>query len=129
MQGKSFRENLKGNTSKDWRQYGYYRYWQHQKDRPGHFGIRGKRYKLAFYYGKGFKNNHKQADENTKFWDFYDLQKDPNELHNAYKDSTYQKVITKLKKELLKQRALLGDTDKDSKKIQNSIKTYWDSTS
>jgi len=129
MQGKSFRENLKGNTSKDWRQYGYYRYWQHQKDRPGHFGIRGKRYKLAFYYGKGFKNNHKQADENTKFWDFYDLQKDPNELHNAYKDSTYQKVITKLKKELLKQRELLGDTDKDSKKIQNSIKTYWDSKS
>jgi len=29
MQGKSFRENLKGNTSADWRNYSYYRYWDH----------------------------------------------------------------------------------------------------
>ncbi|MBT3748737.1 MAG: sulfatase-like hydrolase/transferase, partial [Bacteroidetes bacterium] len=47
MQGFSFRENVNGNTAADWRKYGYYRYWAHSKDRPGHFGIRGDRYKLA----------------------------------------------------------------------------------
>ncbi|MDX1701843.1 MAG: sulfatase, partial [Melioribacteraceae bacterium] len=54
MQGRSFRENIKGNTSDDWRNFAYYRYWQDQVDRPGHFGIRGHRYKLAFFYGNGF---------------------------------------------------------------------------
>lgn len=125
MQGHSFRENLKGNTSRDWRKYGYYRYWQHQKDRPAHFGIRGKRYKLAFYYGKGFKDNHQQADVNTRFWDFYDLEKDPNENRNAYNDPEYKEIIKELKKEILNQRELLGDTDADDKKVLEIVDTYW----
>jgi len=128
MQGKSFRENLKGNTSKEWRKYAYYRYWQHQEDRPAHFGIRGKRYKLAFYYGKGFKDkNHEEPNENTGFWDFYDLEKDPKEIHNAYENQEYQEIIEKMKADLIEKREEIGDTDKEDAEILEIISNYWNS--
>lgn len=127
MQGHSFRENLKGNTPEDWRTYGYYRYWDHSKDRPGHFGIRGKRYKLAFYYGNGLKvNEYSKEEQPEKYWDFFDLQKDPNELRNAYNDPEYQEIIKKMKKEIMNQRTLLGDTDADDPEVLGIINTYWD---
>jgi|TARA_R110000868_G_scaffold276646_3_gene536353 arylsulfatase A-like enzyme len=126
MQGASFRENLKGNTSRDWRKYGYYRYWQHQKVRPAHFGIRGERYKLAFYYGNGLKENNYSADEQpSSYWDFFDLQKDPDELHNAYNDPEYQDVIKKMKSEIMHQRNLLNDTDADNPEIHEIIANHW----
>ena len=128
MQGHSFRENLKGNTPNNWREYGYYRYWDHSKDRPGHFGIRGKRYKLAFYYGNALKcNGYTKENQPQKFWDFFDLEKDPNETHNAYNDSEYQDVIKVMKAEILKQREMLGDTDKEDKEVLQIIETYWNS--
>jgi len=126
MQGHSFRENLKGNTPSDWRKYGYYRYWQHQADRPGHFGIRGKRYKLAFFYGNGLKKNeHKDSEAPTQYWDFFDLQEDPNELRNAYNDLKYQDIIKKMKKEIINQRELLRDTDEGNNEILEIIAKYW----
>ena len=126
MQGVSFRENLKGNTPKDWRQYAYYRYWESSKDRPGHFGIRGKRYKLAFYYGNGLSSHYPDKTQAPKlFWDFHDLQVDPQEIHNAYHDQKYKNVIAEMKKELLKQRELLGDTDKGNDEILQIIANHW----
>jgi arylsulfatase A-like enzyme len=126
MQGHSFRENLKGNTPSDWRKYGYYRYWEHSKDRPGHFGIRGERYKIAFFYGNGLKENkYSKAEQPTKFWDFYDLNEDPNELHNAYNDPKYKDIIKSMKLELLKQRKDLGDLDKDNPEINEIIAAHW----
>lgn len=126
MQGRSFRENLKGNTPKDWRKYGYYRYWDHSKDRPGHFGIRGERYKLAFFYGNGLKsNNYTPENQPTKYWDFYDLKVDPNELHNAYEDPKYQDIIAGMKAEILAQREALGDTDRDNPEVLEIIKAHW----
>ncbi len=127
MQGFSFRENLKGNTPDNWRKYGYYRYWEHQTMRPGHFGIRGKRYKLAFFYGNGFKENKfAEGEETGRYWDFFDLEKDPNELHNAYNDSEYQEIIKKMKEEILRQRKELGDTDADNPEILEIIAQHWD---
>ena len=126
MQGHSFRENLKGNTSKDWRKYGYYRYWDHSIDRPGHFGIRGERYKLAFYYGNALKENgFTKENQPKKFWDFYDLEKDPNESHNAYNDPEYQEIIKEMKVEILKQREALKDTDPDNPEIHEIIEKHW----
>lgn len=126
MQGHSFRENLKGNTPDDWRNYGYYRYWQHETKRPGHFGIRGERYKLAFYYGHGFKaNKYEEGEETGRYWDFLDLQEDPHELHNAYNDPKYQVIIADMKAEILKQRELLGDTDADNPEILEIIAEHW----
>ena len=126
MQGRSFRENLKGNTPPDWREYGYYRYWQHQPDRPGHFGIRGKRYKLAFFYGNGFENDNSGGEYTGGYWDFFDLQEDPHELHNAYADPQYQDIIHGMKEELIRQRELLGDTDADNPEILEIIDEHWD---
>jgi arylsulfatase A-like enzyme len=126
MQGYSFRENLKGNTPADWREYGYYRYWQHQTNRPGHFGIRGKRYKLAFFYGNGFEAKNGAMAENLRYWDFFDLEEDPHELRNAYNDPRYQDVIKELKEEIIRQRELLGDTDEDNEEIRKIIAEHWD---
>lgn len=126
MQGHSFRENLKGNTPDDWREYGYYRYWQHQPDRPGHFGIRGQRYKLAFVYGNGFIQDETSKDQQAKkFWEFYDLKEDPHELHNAYNDQQYQEKIKEMKEELIRQRELLGDTDQGDERILKIIEEHW----
>ena len=125
MQGYSFRENLKGNTPEDWREYGYYRYWQHQPDRPGHFGIRGKRYKIAFFYGNGFKDNGGVDPASAQYWDFFDLEKDPKELHNAYYDPSYKEIIEEMKQELLRQREMLGDTDEGDKEVLAIIEAHW----
>lgn len=120
MQGTSFRENLKGNTPSNWRDYAYYRYWDHSKDRPGHFGIRGKRYKLAFFYGNGF-----EGAAQDQFWDFYDLQEDPKELHNAYNDPKYKDIITELKAQILKKKEAVADTDADTPEVLDIIKKHW----
>jgi hypothetical protein len=127
MQGRSFRENLKGQTPNDWRTYGYYQYWEHSQDRPGHFGIRGKRYTLAFFYGNGFaKDNDIDGEQSTRFWDFFDLKKDPHELRNAYDDPRYRDIIKAMKVEIMRQRTLLGDTDANDAIIQDIIAKHWD---
>ncbi len=126
MQGRSFRENLKGNTPKDWRKQGYYRYWEHQKERPGHFGIRSDRYTLAFFYGHGLKvNNYSAKEQPQKYWDFFDLKEDPKQLHNAYNDPKYQEIIQQMKAEIIQQREMLGDTDKDNPEILEIIAKHW----
>jgi arylsulfatase A-like enzyme len=38
IQGEGFRNNLKGNTPKNWRKSMYYRYWENDVERPAHFG-------------------------------------------------------------------------------------------
>ena len=83
IQGESFRENLEGETPENWRQSMYYRYWLHQTNRPGHFGIRNKRYKLAFFYGQNLDMLGAQRENTEPAWEFYDLQEDPHENHNA----------------------------------------------
>jgi len=123
MQGRSFRQNLKGNTPKNWRKYGYYRYWQHLSDRPAHFGIRGKRYKLAFFYGKLLEEDNDLS--NPRLWDFFDLKKDPHELHNAYNEPEYHNIIKQMKKEILRQRKILGDTDDDNPQMKEVIDKHF----
>jgi hypothetical protein len=50
--------------------------------------MRTKRYKIAhFYY-------------DIDVWEFYDLKKDPDELHNAINDPQYADIIAKMKKQL-----------------------------
>ncbi|MCD6354566.1 MAG: DUF4976 domain-containing protein, partial [Prolixibacteraceae bacterium] len=90
VQGTSFYANLLGKTPADWQNEMYYHYyefpfWHHVQP---HYGIRNERYKLVhFYY-------------NIDVWEFYDLQKDPNELNNAINAPEYQDVIAKMKVEL-----------------------------
>lgn len=125
MVGKSFRENLKGNTPDDWREYSYYRYWLHSVDRPAHFGLRGKRYKIALFYGQPLDMTGVEKTPTEPAWEFYDLKEDPKELHNAINDAKYRDVIIAMKDELKKKREELGDTDKKYPIMQEIIAKHW----
>ncbi|MBJ6368724.1 sulfatase family protein [Snuella sedimenti] len=125
MQGKSFRENLKGNTPKDWRTAAYYRYWQHYPIRPGHFGVRNDKYKLAFFYGQSLDMTGSSKETSPPAWEFYDLTKDPKENHNAYNDPEYQGIIKTMKETLKQEREALGDTDENYPLMQDIFKEHW----
>ncbi len=125
MQGRSFRENLKGNTPDDWRKSMYYRYWLHSVDRPGHFGIRNDRYKLAFFYGQPLDKPGTDSVSTAPNWEFYDLKKDPKEGHNAYHDRQYAKIIKKMKAELIKQKEMAGDSDEPYPVMKEIMEKHW----
>ena len=124
-QGVSFRENLQGNTPKDWRKHTYYRYWTQHAIRPAHLGIRGDRYKLMFLYGDRLKSKGSDANKVTPSWEFFDLQEDPYEDKNEYNNPKYAKIIKQMKHELLNQRQETGDTDANSPRMQEILKTYY----
>ena len=121
VQGESFREQLKGNAVESWREQLYYRYWLHHPNRPAHFGIRDKRYKLAFFYGQdlGMKGTSKETTQPA--WEFFDLQKDPKELHNAINEDAYTQIIKEMKKVLIKERKKYGDLDQNSQVMQEIL--------
>ncbi len=125
FQGRSFRENLKGHTPEDWRTSAYYRYWTNHPERPGHFGIRNKRYKLALFYGQSLDMTGSSKETTEPAWEFYDLEKDPKENHNAYNNTEYQDIIKDMKVELIKQREAVEDTDEQYPTMQKIFKTHW----
>ena len=110
MQGRSFRQNLVGKTPENWRKSMYYRYWAHAPNRPGHFGIRNDRYKLIFFNGQHLNKSGAKKETSEPAWEFFDLQKDPKETHNAYGDQEYTGIIKEMKEELIKLRQEVGDT-------------------
>jgi arylsulfatase A-like enzyme len=126
MQGRSFRELLKGNSVDDWRKSMYYRYWLHSQDRPGHFGIRNEQYKLAFFYGQSLGKLGTDSISATPSWEFYDLKTDPKEGRNSYADPKYADVIKDMKVELLKQKELVGDSDDPYPVMKEVMAAHWD---
>ncbi|MCC4226809.1 sulfatase family protein [Zunongwangia profunda] len=90
IQGKSFVPMLRGEKSSSWRESIYYHYyefpfWHHVQP---HYGIRTRHYTLAhFYY---------DIDK----WELYDLEKDPNELHNVAYEPEYATVLDSLRYQL-----------------------------
>ncbi|MCK4921037.1 MAG: sulfatase [Bacteroidales bacterium] len=116
MQGRSFRENLKGNSPDDWRQSMYYHYWMHFEGSnvPAHYGIRTKEYKLIFFYGSGLGLNGTNDDWKTPVsWELYDLKNDPYEVNNVYNDPDYAEVVVQMKKELKELKDQYEDFDSD----------------
>ena len=125
-EGRSFRDNLKGETPRDWRQSMYYRYWTHHKIRPAHMGIRNHRYKLMFLYGDPLNATGSDKAPVTPSWEFYDLLADPHEDHNVYNSPAYAGEIEKMKRELLQLRREVGDTDAATPRMQEILdKYYW----
>lgn len=110
-QGRSFRRNLAGNTPGDWRKSVYYRYWTHHVNRPAHLGIRNERYKLIYFYGDPLDMTGSAKEKTVPAWEFYDLQIDPHENHNAYHEVQYQDVIAEMKEELILLRKEYKDED------------------
>ena len=121
-QGQSFRDNLAGNTPENWRKDMNYRYWTHHTIRPAHIGIRNERYKLMFLYGNKLDATGSDDTPTAPAWEFYDLQKDPHENHNAYKDAEYAPVIKEMKARLLELRKEANDEDRNSEVMQEIIK-------
>lgn len=94
MQGKSIVPLMKGKTPEDWRKSLYYHYYEY----PGyhsvrrHEGVATKRYKLIRFYGKNVPGGEE--------WEFYDLEKDPNEMKSIYQDPMQKARIENMKQEL-----------------------------
>lgn len=103
MQGRSFRNNLRGQTPADWRDAMYYRYFENSERRPAHFGIRTKTKKLIYFDGLS------NVAENKR-WEFYDLTEDPHENINRYDEGKRDDIIRKLKQRLFALQARLGDS-------------------
>ena len=134
MQGKSFRGNLIGNTSEDWRTSMYYRYWMHMAHHynPAHYGIRTEHYKLIFFYGLQLDstiNSSKYDYHNIPtepYWELYDLKNDPKEMDNVYEDPKYIDIVKQLKAELLRLKEDVGDTDEIYPELMKVREKYWD---
>lgn len=121
IQGRSFRKFLEGDAPNDWRTHLYYRYWLHHPERPAHFGIRNERYKLAFFYGQPLGKKGTNAEITSPAWEFFDLEEDPKELHNAIADPKYSAIIARMKQELLEERQKYGDLDTNSEVMQDLL--------
>ncbi|MEK7257822.1 MAG: sulfatase [Bacteroidota bacterium] len=93
MQGRSLRPILQSKKPGDWRTAMYYHYYEF----PGahkvkkHYGIRTERHKLIHFYV-------------DNAWELYDLESDPEELHNLYGDPAHRELAEELKKELTRLR-------------------------
>ena len=88
MQGASIVPLMRGETPADWRTSFYYQYWEYPGHRvQPHYGVRTERYKLIRF---------PWIDE----WELYDLEKDPDEMQNAYGDPAFAEITETLKKEL-----------------------------
>lgn len=89
MQGESFKKLLDG-TEDDFKDAIYYHYYDfpafHMVKRQ--YGVRTKRYKLIHFY------------DDIDTWEFYDLEKDPHEMHNAINDPEYADEIDMMHKKL-----------------------------
>ncbi|GAA4902286.1 sulfatase [Ferrimonas pelagia] len=96
VQGKSLVPLFKGETPEDWRKSLYYHYVDEAHDVRPHEGVSTDQFKLIRFYGKDF--------EDGEFWEFYDNQRDPEEINNAIDNPEYKLEIKRLKKELAKLR-------------------------
>jgi len=100
IQGESFLPVLKG-EKKAWRDDAYYHYYEYPQPHgvSPHFGLRTNQYTLARFYGP------------DNFWELYDIQKDPHNLHNLYDQKGYETITTTLKKHLKAQIVKYKDAE------------------
>jgi len=62
-----------------------------------HRGVRTDRYKLIEYYGEGDS------------WELFDLQQDPDDVHNLYAEPGHADLIQELQAELARLRDHYGE--------------------
>ena len=91
IQGKSLAPLFSNPKYDKWREAIYYHYYEDQSWHTvkRHEGVRTKKHKLINFYDIGA-------------WELYDLEKDPNELHNEYGNMDYTEVQNDLKIRLQK---------------------------
>ncbi|WP_328724480.1 sulfatase family protein [Streptomyces sp. NBC_00259] len=103
MQGSSLLPLLRGERPGDWRDSVYYRYFEHL-DVCHHvqasYGIRTRTHKLIHYPGHGSGQVGASAETREPEWELFDLERDPDELHNRYDDPEYVPVVRDLTERL-----------------------------
>jgi arylsulfatase A-like enzyme len=106
MQGHSMVPILRGQTPSDWRKSFYYHYYEHPAEHnvARHYGVVTDRYKLVHFYEPEFN-----------YWELFDLEKDPHELHSVYDDPNYGDIRKTLETELARLRTELKVPEKDPK--------------
>ena len=112
MQGRSARAVLAGQTPPDWRTSMYYRYWMHDDSIHhvrAHYGVRTHTHKLIYYYGTGCGQPGSSEATFPPEWELFDLERDPQELHNVYHDPDHAAVRAELVAELDRLIAEVGD--------------------
>ena len=113
FQGRSFLPLLRGQTPADWRQAMYYRYWMHNTSDhhvPAHYGIRTRKWKLIYYYGKPLGMKGANGPETPPEWELFDLRRDPREMKNVYGDPANRALAGKLERQLATLQAACGDS-------------------
>jgi len=123
MQGKSFREQIRGEVRGQWRDAFYYRYFmmRSQHEVSPHYGIRTKKYKMIYFYANELDplENKQEIAEGISLpkpdfpeaeWQLFDLEKDPFELNNVYGNKEYLEIQQDLKKRLHQLQVKYGDT-------------------
>ena len=125
MPGTSLQPLFAGQPVKKWRKSLYYHYYDYPNYHlvRKHDGVRAERYKLIHFYGKGGERavpenkyqcqpgtsenwcfeylksiNYITDDADIDYYELYDIQVDPNELHNLYGKPGMQKVEKEMKK-------------------------------
>lgn len=130
MQGTSLQPILTGESPESWRDAVYYRYWMHLAHHhiPAHYGVRDNRFKLAFFYSLPLDASLGRGTHpaTTPGWEFYDLQKDPQETRNVFRDASYAAEVQRLKKRLLELKSQYGDTDERYPDLMEVRATLWD---
>jgi arylsulfatase A-like enzyme len=114
MQGRSARPLLAGKPAPpDWPDAAYYRYWMHMAHHevPAHYGIRTADFKLIFFYGLPLDATGAVPTPTPPYWELFDLRKDPQEMHNVYRDPAYAEAVTILKAKLATIKRDVGDDD------------------
>ena len=100
IQGCSLLPLLRGEQPKKWRNSLYYHFYEYPAEHAvkRHYGVRTEDgWKLIHFYN--------DIDE----WELYNLNEDPNELHNLYGQPGTEKITKKLRKELKKLQVQYDD--------------------
>jgi arylsulfatase A-like enzyme len=103
MQGRTLVPLFKTGKTRGWRKSIYYHYYEYPHGWhfvKRHYGVRTDRYKLIHFYN--------DSDE----WELYDLQRDPEEMHNLYGKPPYRRLEKRLKKEILRLQHQYRDENK-----------------
>lgn len=114
MQGRDFSPLLDSTTPTppNWPQVAYHRYFMHRDmihDARAHYGIRNQRYKLIYWYNKGFGLPGTQVGGEETEWELFDCDKDPLELVNVYQEPEYADIVKQMTAELDQKMFEIGD--------------------
>lgn len=111
MQGVSARRVLGGEEPAGWQESLYYRYWNNGGHHcAAHYGVRSLRHKLVYYYSRPLNDSESDPEPALDpYWELYDLQSDPQEMHNIYGQPGTETIARELKAELRRLQRKYGD--------------------